>query len=801
MAQLESLAGQLRQKEVEVLSLTGAPDADTLQRTLETWLASGAVQGVYWLPALDNEGPLSGMDAAQWQESLRVRVKSLYLAMRKLYDQVAAAGTFLVSATRLGGQHGYDPAGAFAPMGGAVVGFTKAYKRERPDALVKAVDFPEDRDASEIAAILIGETLRDNGAVEIGYKNGLRWTVGLQEQTADDGQPGLVLNQNSVFVITGAAGSIVSAITADLAAASGGTFYLLDLVPEPDANNPDLARFVSDKDSLKRELFARIQARGERATPALVEKELAALERAHAALSAIDAVRAAGGTPHYFSVNLADPNGVAKAIDLVRQKSGRIDVLLHAAGLERSHFLPAKDQREFDLVFDVKADGWFNLLHAIGDMPLGATVAFSSVAGRFGNGGQTDYSAANDLLCKYTSSFRTTRPQTRGIVIDWSAWGGIGMATRGSIPKMMELAGIDMVPPEAAIPVIRRELTAGGRTGEVLIAKRLGSLLNEWDATGGLDTVALAASGKLHGPMIGEITGMGIYSGLTMETTLDPKLEPFLYDHQIDGIPVLPGVMGIEAFAEAALCLHPGWYIESIEEVNFLAPFKFYKDEPRTVMIQAILYAHDDKLIADCRLFGRRKLAGQTEPQETTHFTARVRVSQQTHGEVTGPKPRLSAEGIVDAAHIYRIYFHGPAYQVLEKAWWDGEHIVGELTSHLPDECQASDGPTVIGPRLIELCFQTAGLWEMAAQHRMGLPWQVQDVSWLRAPDLTDHHAYYALVTPHPAEGTFDAEVVDAEGNRYLRLDGYRTAQVPSNVDTEPLQALEDAMSPQPVSS
>jgi NAD(P)-dependent dehydrogenase (short-subunit alcohol dehydrogenase family) len=457
-------------------------------------------------------------------------------------------------------------------MGGAVVGFTKAYKRERPDALIKAVDFAADRDASEIAAILIGETLRDNGAVEIGYKNGLRWTVGLQEQTADDGQPGLALNQNSVFVITGAAGSIVSAITADLAAASGGTFYLLDLVPEPDANDPDLARFVGDKDNLKRDLFARMQARGKRATPALVEKELAALERAHAALSAINAVRAAGGTPHYFSVNLADANGVTTVIDQVRQRSGRIDVLLHAAGLERSHFLPDKDHREFDLVFDVKADGWFNLLHAIGDMPLGATVAFSSVAGRFGNGGQTDYSAANDLLCKYTSSFRTTRPQTRGIVIDWTAWGGIGMATRGSIPKMMELAGIDMLPPEAAIPVIRRELTAGGRTGEVLIAKRLGSLLNEWDVTGGLDTAALAASGESQGPMVGKITGLGIYSGLTMETTLDPKLQPFLYDHQIDGIPVLPGVMGIEAFAEAALCLHPGWYIESIEEVNFLAP-------------------------------------------------------------------------------------------------------------------------------------------------------------------------------------------------------------------------------------
>ncbi len=800
----ESLTAQLRQKEVEVLSIAGAPDADTLQSTIDGWLASGPVQGIYWLPALDNEGPLASMDAARWQESLRVRVKSLYITMRKLYDQVAASGTFLISATRLGGQHGYDPAGAFAPMGGAVVGFTKAYKRERPEALVKAVDFAADRDASEIASVLIAETLRDTGAVEIGYKNELRWTVGLQEQPATDGQPGLTLNRNSVFVITGAAGSIVSAITADLAAASGGTFYLLDLVPEPDANNPDLARFVSDKDGLKRELFARMQARGERATPALIEKVLAALERAHAALSAINAVRAAGGTPYYFSVNLADAAGVAKVIDQVRQKSGRIDVLLHAAGLERSHFLPDKDQHEFDLVFDVKANGWFNLLHAIGSMPLGATVAFSSVAGRFGNGGQTDYSAANDLLCKYTSSFRTSRPQTRGIVIDWSAWGGIGMATRGSIPKMMELAGIDMVPPEAGIPVIRRELTAGGRSGEVLIAQRLGSLLNEWDVTGGLDTAALATSSEVlaaQGPMVGKITGLGIYSGLTMETTLDPKAQPFLYDHQIDGIPVLPGVMGIEAFAEAAVCLHPGWYIESIEEVNFLAPFKFYRDEPRAVMIQANLYAQGDKLIADCRLFGRRKLAGQTRPQETTHFTARVLVSQQTPSAVRGLKPQLSAEGIVDAAHIYRIYFHGPAYQVLEKAWWDGEHVVGEFTPDLPDECNPSDRHTLIAPRLIELCFQTAGLWEMAAQHRMGLPLQVQGVLRLQAPDLTDHHAYYALVTPHPAEGTFDAEVVDAEGNRYLRLDGYRTAQVPSSVDTEPLQALQDAMSPQPVTS
>ena len=77
-------------------------------------------------------------------------------------------------------------------------------------------------------------------------------------------------------MITGAAGSIVSAIIADLAASSGGIFHLLDRVPEPDPADPDLARLASDRDGLKRELAERLRAQGERPTPALVEHELAA---------------------------------------------------------------------------------------------------------------------------------------------------------------------------------------------------------------------------------------------------------------------------------------------------------------------------------------------------------------------------------------------------------------------------------------------------------------------------------------------------------------------------------------------
>jgi malonyl CoA-acyl carrier protein transacylase/3-oxoacyl-(acyl-carrier-protein) synthase/NAD(P)-dependent dehydrogenase (short-subunit alcohol dehydrogenase family) len=791
---VEVLTKRLQSKDVEVLQIDPAWDAETLAIHLKKWMAAGSVHGVYWLPALDDEGKLSEMDLATWHEALRVRIKCLYTTTRVLYEQVGAQGTFLVTGTRLGGQHGYDEAGATAPLGGAVVGFTKTYKRERPDALAKAVDFTMESLTPEIAELLLEETLRDPGAVEIGYKLGLRWTVGLQEQPATDGQPGMTLDKDSVFLISGAAGSIVSAITADLAAASGGTFYLLDLVQEPKPDDPDLKRFVSDKEGLKRDLFARIQARGERATPAAVEKELSTLERKVAARSAIDSVIASGGVAHYFAVNLTDAEAVARVVSQVREHSGHIDVLLHAAGIERSHFLPDKDPREFDLVFDVKTDGWFNLVRAIGEMPLGATVAFSSIAGRFGNAGQTDYSSANDLLCKISSSFRTTRPGTRAIAVDWTAWGGIGMATRGSIPKMMELAGIDMLPPEAGIPLIRRELTMGGTRGEIVIGQRLGMLMNEWDVNGGLDPVAAAASaGKdalALGPMIGAITGMGLYNGLTIETTLDPTIQPFLHDHQIDGTPVLPGVMGVEAFAEAASCMLPGWHVAAIEEVNFLAPFKFYRNEPRTLTIKAVFHSAGDVVVADCQLQGHRSLPNQAEAQVTTHFTARVRLAKNPQESQISRAPITQADSVIEAADIYRIYFHGPAYQVLARAWRDGEQIVGQFSKNLPNNHFPTEKSTLMAPRLIELCFQIVGLGEMSARSQMGLPHHIEQVRAWNPGDLVEAELY-GVVTPDPNKECFNAEVVDSAGNRYIQLSGYRTVALPNRVDIEPLKALQ----------
>jgi NAD(P)-dependent dehydrogenase (short-subunit alcohol dehydrogenase family) len=608
--------------------------------------------------------------------------------------------------------------------------------------------------------------------------------VALVERPAD-ADPARALTKDTVFVVTGAAGSIVSAITADLATASGGTFHLLDLVPAPDPADPEIERFVVDREGLKRELAEGIKASGERVTPKLVERELARIERARAALETMQAIERAGGVAHWHQVDLTDATQVENALEGIE----RVDVLLHCAGLEVSHFLPDKPQREFDLVFDVKADGWFNLLHALRAVPVSSAVVFSSIAGRAGNAGQTDYSAANDLMCKSVSRMRRDG-DTRAIAIDWTAWADIGMASRGSIPKMMEMAGIDMLPPDVGVPIVRRELTASGPGGEVLVAGSLGVLAKERHPTGGLDPDSAAATLPAPpGPMTGRMAAFGVADGLIIETVLDPNRQAFLHDHRIDGTPVLPGVMGMEGFAEAACALLPGWQVAELQDVELLAPFKFYRDEPRTLELGALLRdAGDGSIEADCRLIGRRTLPGKGE-QEIVHFTARARLARELPEAPRETPPADKGDG-VGRESVYRIYFHGPAYQVLDRAWRSNGAVVGRLAKDLPPDHEPPGTPTLIDPRLVELCFQTAGVWELGRDGRMALPAHVDRVSHFTAGE--DSGALWAVVTPR--DDGIDADVVGEDGRVRVRLEGYRTIELPGGLDPEALAPIRAAM-------
>ena len=79
----------------------------------------------------------------------------------------------------------------------------------------------------------------------------------------------------------------------------------------------------------------------------------------------------------------------------------KITGIVHGAGLEDSKLVSDKSHDIFDRVVRVKVDVWNALMASVRasgmDNPTFAA-CFTSVAGRFGNGGQTDYAAANSVL-------------------------------------------------------------------------------------------------------------------------------------------------------------------------------------------------------------------------------------------------------------------------------------------------------------------------------------------------------------------------------------------------------------------
>ena len=230
------------------------------------------------------------------------------------------------------------------------------------------------------------------------------------------------------------------------------------------------------------------------------------------------------------------------------------------------------------------------------------------------------------------------------------------------------------------------------------------------------------APSHARGPMIGEIAGISVQNGLTIRTTLDPNSSTVPLRSPDRGHTGTPGGDGDRGFRRSCQRTLTGWVVDSVEDAHFLAPFKFYRNEPRTVEVRARFYPEADAIVAECELIGHRTLPLQTEVQETLHFTGRVRMARQKQDAPVGTAPEIPATAAVDSESVYRVFFHGPAYRVVEKAWMNGERVVAQFERDLPENHRPAEQPLLIAPRLIELCFQTAGLWELSLHDHMGLP-------------------------------------------------------------------------------
>jgi acyl transferase domain-containing protein/NAD(P)-dependent dehydrogenase (short-subunit alcohol dehydrogenase family) len=791
-----ALEKKLKEKEVQVLVIKPA-EITELNEQINQWSENGNIDGLYFLPTLRSEKSFSDLSQDDWNTNLDGKFYNLVAALRQLQTL-----KFLVVATRFDGLHGLSIKGAVNPLSGAAAGFAKAIARERKDILVKVVDFSENEKPTSLAIKLVEETIFDQAVMEVAWEGDQRFTLVLRE-TEIDQTVNNPLPKGAVFIVSGGTGGITAPIIEDLAQHTKGHFYLLARTQLPEKNHPELELLAKDPEQLKFTILQRLSKSGQKATPAIINQEIAALERAAVTLKTMDTIKAYGGKVLYLPCDVTNAEKVQEVIKQVLKKEGHVDVLLHAAGVEKSRKLESKSEEEFHQTVDVKASGFFNLFKALEkekSLPK-QIVNFGSVAGRFGNSGQTDYSAANDLLCRISSAFRHQYPDIQVITIDWGAWAEVGMASRGHIPELMRRAGIEMLHPSEAASLVRKELEAG-TTGEVVLAGSLGMLEMQSDPAGGMDiekaNQALTAGQPIH-VMLSRASAFSLQDGIILEAELDPSQEAFLKDHSMNGVPLLPGVMGIEGFSVAAQHIAStlgaakgGFHVSRLENIQFLTPFKFYRNEARRITWKAQVVYEQDGLVANVTL--ESDLARvNNRSDHMLHFSGEVHlIPANTPLEKPKSKaPHWNGSYTLQAEDIYKLYFHGPAFQVLEGVQKNGETVLGKLNKQIPP-LMDSDKKLVSVPILVELCLQTAGVWDIGIDGSLSLPHSIGALRLFE--NKVNGLAIFAEVQPVTEDNGkryFNARVIDSKGQIYLEIDQYRTSPLPYGVEKELLTPIE----------
>ena len=99
-----------------------------------------------------------------------------------------------------------------------------------------------------------------------------------------------------------------------------------------------------------------------------------------------------------FPVDVRDTASIARMVEAVVRKYGRIDCLVNNAGIVQDATLKNMSEAQFDAVIDINLKGVYNCAKAVVDTMLkqqsGVILNASSIVGLYGNFGQTNYAAS-----------------------------------------------------------------------------------------------------------------------------------------------------------------------------------------------------------------------------------------------------------------------------------------------------------------------------------------------------------------------------------------------------------------------
>ncbi|EEJ6975250.1 SDR family oxidoreductase, partial [Salmonella enterica] len=111
----------------------------------------------------------------------------------------------------------------------------------------------------------------------------------------------------------------------------------------------------------------------------------------------------------HVTLNVCDRLAIQQMINQIKQKDGRIDVLVNNAGITRDNLINNMTEQEWDQVIDINLKGVFNITQAVAPLMMenksGSIITMSSIVGTDGNIGQSNYAATKGGVIAMTKGW------------------------------------------------------------------------------------------------------------------------------------------------------------------------------------------------------------------------------------------------------------------------------------------------------------------------------------------------------------------------------------------------------------
>jgi acyl transferase domain-containing protein/NAD(P)H-dependent flavin oxidoreductase YrpB (nitropropane dioxygenase family)/NAD(P)-dependent dehydrogenase (short-subunit alcohol dehydrogenase family)/acyl carrier protein len=358
-------------------------------------------------------------------------------------------------------------------------GLFKSLRLEYPEVKFRSVLSHTLFDIKALPQIVLDELTVDDVYPEVLYKGSERFSykIRIEPLIFDEANVGsnLKLGKDSVVLVLGGAQGIAPELTAQLAAEYPCRYLLVGRSKQLDDPEGVYAKLKTLLD-IRKHL---ITVEGMK-VPAEIEKKIQKIFKSNQIAEAVAKIEKTGAQVAYRSIDIRDQDHFKTFLQSVREEYGKIDGIIHSAGLIHDKYFADKTWESFEQVYQAKVNPLHVIMKEMND-DLKLLVLFSSIASLYGNKGQTDYTAANSVF-DLVASLNNLKPDLRIVTFNWNAWKGAGMVSE-SLEAEFARRGISLIPLKEGGAYFVNELKYGKDARIILTGggEEVENVLKKWD--------------------------------------------------------------------------------------------------------------------------------------------------------------------------------------------------------------------------------------------------------------------------------------------------------------------------------